>query len=250
MFKANYMDSNCLRCDKVVYPTDKIGPLKDYSFFHSGCFRCAECFSKLTLKSYYNNQSSNEDKEVYCSQVNLGTRSHPSPLRDIVTLFTVFSSSQHVPKIGAGQVDMETMGIKAAMNVPKSSTASNEQIRPGGKAFFDAEALAIKSHLTHRTSVQVEVAATNGNGNAVVDEERAYKQRNWGRFDSSALHIQHALKQTAVQKSYHKPHAQAIATFLDEEVFWCFFRSFLGVFFRSNATWRGGTGKRRTGCIR
>ena len=90
MFKANYMDSNCLRCDKVVYPTDKIGPLKDYSFFHSGCFRCAECFSKLTLKSYYNNQSSNEDKEVYCSQVNLGTRSHPSPLRDIVTLFTVF----------------------------------------------------------------------------------------------------------------------------------------------------------------
>ena len=155
-----------------------------------------------------------------------------------------------MPKIGAGQVDMEAMGIKAAMNVPKSSTASNEQIRPGGKAFFDAEALAIKSHLTHRTSVQVEVAATNGNGNAVVDEERAYKQRNWGRFDSSALHIQHALKQTAVQKSYHKPHAQAIATFLDEEVCWCFFRSFLGVFFRSNATWRGGTGKRRTGCIR
>ena len=64
MFKANYMDSNCLRCGKVVYPTDKIGPLKDYSFFHSGCFRCAECDSKLTLKSYYNNQSSNDDKEV------------------------------------------------------------------------------------------------------------------------------------------------------------------------------------------
>lgn len=64
MFKANYMDSNCLRCDKTVYPTDKIGPLKDYSFFHSGCFRCAECDSKLTLKSYYNNQSSNDDKEV------------------------------------------------------------------------------------------------------------------------------------------------------------------------------------------
>jgi hypothetical protein len=50
MFKANYMDSNCLRCGKTVYPTDKIGPLKDYSFFHSGCFRCVECSSKLTLK--------------------------------------------------------------------------------------------------------------------------------------------------------------------------------------------------------
>jgi DNA-directed RNA polymerase subunit RPC12/RpoP len=51
MFKANYMDSNCLRCGKTVYPTDKIGPLKDYSFFHSGCFRCVECGSKLTLKA-------------------------------------------------------------------------------------------------------------------------------------------------------------------------------------------------------
>ena len=51
MFKANYMDSNCLRCGKTVYPTDKIGPLKDYSFFHSGCFRCVECSSKLTLKA-------------------------------------------------------------------------------------------------------------------------------------------------------------------------------------------------------
>jgi len=189
MFKANYMDSNCLRCDKTVYPTDKIGPLKDYSFFHSGCFRCAECDSKLTLKSYYNNQSSNDDKEVYCSQ--------------------------HVPKIGAGQVDMEAMGIKAALNVPKTSTTSNEQIRPGGKAFFDAEALAIKSHLTHRTTATLEVDAVNGHMDA-EEEERANKKRNWGRFDSSALHIQHALKQTAVQKKYHKPHAQAIATFLDE----------------------------------
>ena len=42
----------------------------------------------------------------------------------------------------------------------------------------------------------------------------AAKNRNWGRFDSSALHIQHALKQTAVQKKYYKPHAQAINTFL------------------------------------
>jgi hypothetical protein len=123
--------------------------------------------------------------------------------------------SQHVPKIGAGQVDLDTMGIKAAMNVPKTSTVSNEQIRPGGKAFFDAEALAIKSHLTHRTTASLEVADTNGS--SAADEERAYKQRNWGRFDSSALHIQHALKQTAVQKKYHKPHAQAIDTFLDEE---------------------------------
>ena len=57
MFRAgNYIDNTCLRCRKTVYPTDKIGPLKDYTFFHSGCFRCIECNSKLTLKTYFNNQ--------------------------------------------------------------------------------------------------------------------------------------------------------------------------------------------------
>jgi len=191
MFKANYMDSNCLRCHKTVYPTDKIGPLKDYSFFHSGCFRCVECSSKLTLKTYYNNQYSNEDKEVYCSQ--------------------------HVPKIGAGRLDQDAMGIKAAMNVPKLSHSVNEQIRPGGKAFFDAEALAIKSHLNNRSLMKKDEEVPVTNGQAAIEEEINHKKRNWGRFDSSALHIQHALKQTEVQKKYSKPHAQAISTFLDEE---------------------------------
>jgi len=196
MFKANYMDSHCLRCGKTVYPTDKIGPLKDYTFFHSGCFRCIVCGSKLTLKTYYNNQHSSEDKEVYCSQ--------------------------HVPKIGAGKVDQDAMGIKAAMNVPKSSQFVNEQIRPGGKASFDAEALAIKSHLINRSEfVQDPVVKEITNGQPQLSEEelarKESRERNWGRFDSSALHIQHALKQTAVQKKYTKPHAQAISTFLDEE---------------------------------
>jgi len=186
MFKANYMDSNCLRCQKTVYPTDKIGPLKDYSFFHSGCFRCVECGSKLTLKTYFNNQHSNEDKEVYCNT--------------------------HVPKIGAGHVDQDAMGIKAALNVPKSNQFVNEQIRPGGKSQFgaDSEALAIRSHINNRIIMPptTDVNANNGHSE---------KPRNWGRFDSSALHIQHALKQTAVQKKYHKPHAQAINSFLDVE---------------------------------
>ncbi len=55
------------------------------------------------LQTYYNNQMSNEDKEVYCST--------------------------HVPKIGAGHVDQDAMGIKAALNVPKSTQFVNEQIR-------------------------------------------------------------------------------------------------------------------------
>jgi hypothetical protein len=56
MFRTNYVENCCLRCRKTVYPTDKIGPLKDFTFFHSGCFRCIECSTKLTLKTYFNNQ--------------------------------------------------------------------------------------------------------------------------------------------------------------------------------------------------
>ena len=170
----------------MVYPTDKIGPLKDYTFFHSGCFRCVVCGSKLTLKTYYNNQFSSEDKEVYCIQ--------------------------HVPKIGAGRLDKDAIEIKAALNVPKVSIGVNEQIRPGGKSSFDAEALAIKSHIHNRTTPEVkqQTEGTNGNHEFIEDE----RKRNWGRFDSSALHIQHALKQTAVQKKYSKPHAHAIESFL------------------------------------
>merc|ERR1719295_807584 len=79
--KSSYVENVCFRCKKTVYPTDKIGPLKDFTFFHSGCFRCCVCGTKLTLRTYYNNQHSQEDKEVYCSQ--------------------------HVPKIGPGHFDSE-----------------------------------------------------------------------------------------------------------------------------------------------
>merc|ERR1712026_471816 len=42
-------------------------------------------------------------------------------------------------------------------------------------------------------------------------------EHRWGHFDSSALHIQHALKATEVQKKYSKPHEQPLEDFLDRE---------------------------------
>ena len=157
------------------------GPLKDFTFFHSGCFRCVECSSKLTLKTYYNNQHSGDDKEVYCST--------------------------HVPKIGPGKFDGESIGIKVALNAPKSSTFVNEQIRPGGKASIDADALGIRSQMQHHK----ESHDRNGSNNVINDQHR------WGKFDSSALHIQHALKATEVQRKYSKPHEQPIEAYLDRE---------------------------------
>jgi len=189
MFRtANYVDNVCLRCGKTVYPTDKIGPLKDFTFFHSGCFRCVECGSKLTLKTYYNNQHSQTDKEVYCST--------------------------HVPKIGPGKFDGESIGIKVALNAPKSTNFVNEQIRPGGKSSIDADAIGIRSQL----KVQKESTTSNGSTTTITQQLKLNEhQHRWGQFDSSALHIQHALKATEIQRKYSKPHELPVEVYLDRE---------------------------------
>lgn len=113
MYRPNFYESTCLRCNDTVYQVDRVGPLKDFTFFHSGCFKCAVCGTKLTLKTYYNNQHRQEDKEVYCSS--------------------------HVPKIGPGHLDGSSVGIRSALNVPKSSNFVNEQIRGPFRGSFESE---------------------------------------------------------------------------------------------------------------
>lgn len=105
MYRPNFYESTCLRCQQTVYQVDRVGPLKDFTFFHAGCFKCSRCGTKLTLKTYYNNQHKINDKEVYCSS--------------------------HVPKPGPGTLDGSSVGIRSALNVPRSGYV-NEQIRAGG----------------------------------------------------------------------------------------------------------------------
>lgn len=63
-FAPTTYENTCNRCGHLVYSAEKIGPLKDFTFYHHGCFKCAACGSKLTLKTYYNNQQDQDDKEV------------------------------------------------------------------------------------------------------------------------------------------------------------------------------------------
>lgn len=113
-YRPNFYESTCLRCNETVYQVDRVGPLKDFTFFHTGCFKCAVCGSKLTLKTYYNNQHRQEDKEVYCNS--------------------------HVPKIGPGHLDGSSVVIRSALNVPKSSSFVNEQIRgPTGRGSVESD---------------------------------------------------------------------------------------------------------------
>lgn len=163
----NLYENVCLRCGQTVYQVDRIGPLKDFTFFHTGCFKCSTCNSKLTLKTYCNNQDSQEDKEVYCSS--------------------------HVPKPGPGHLDGDSVGIRSALNVPRSAQFVNDQIRPGGRPSIDGDAMGLKSR---------------GNGSGTGSENghnSSFGEYKYGRFDSSALHIAHALNATKIQRVYDKP---------------------------------------------
>lgn len=98
----------------------------------------------------------------------------------------------HVPKTVAPKLDGFSVGIKQALNVPKSSHLVNDQIRGSGKGTFDAEALNIKS-------------LTSSSKLPESDSHRHRDNLNMaGKFDASALHIQHAVNATKLQKSYHK----------------------------------------------
>lgn len=188
----NFYESTCFRCDQTVYQVDRVGPLKDFTFYHSGCFKCYVCGTKLTLKTYYNNQHSQEDKEVYCHS--------------------------HVPKIGPGHLDGSSVGIRSALNVPRSSNIVNEQIRGGGKGTFDAEALNIRAHmhqnghgLPSSTDYHRERERSRERSR---DRDRDPHGYQYGRFDASALHIAHALRATELQKGYNKAREKPIDYYL------------------------------------
>jgi hypothetical protein len=181
MYRLNFYESTCFRCSQTVYQVDRVGPLKDFTFFHSGCFKCAVCGTKLTLKTYYNNQHRQEDKEVYCCS--------------------------HVPKIGPGHLDGSAVGIRSALNVPRSANFVNEQIRGSGKGTFDAEALNIRPHLNGHLNN----SSNNGSQQAHPYQQHHYQ---YGRFDASALHIAHALRATELQKAYNKAREKPIDCYL------------------------------------
>ncbi|KOX78045.1 Kyphoscoliosis peptidase [Melipona quadrifasciata] len=197
MYRPNFYESTCLRCAQTVYQVDRVGPLKDFTFFHAGCFKCAICGTKLTLKTYYNNQHTINDKEVYCSS--------------------------HVPKPGPGTLDGSSVGIRSALNVPRSGYV-NEQIRAGG-AYDNVDSPNCARHLNgHGSPPATNSSQRDLHGNAGGGASSPYNHNysgdgsyQYGRFDASALHIAHALKQTELQKGYSKAREKPIDYYLDRD---------------------------------
>ncbi|EDV90451.1 GH22608, partial [Drosophila grimshawi] len=110
--------------------------------------------------------------------------------------------SSHVPKSGPGHLDQTSVGIRQALNAPRTNKFVNEQIR-GTRTEIDG-GLGSRQSTPNGYGGREEVSSPSQN-------DSNYK---YGRFDASALHIAHALKQTEIQKAYNKAREKPIDFYL------------------------------------
>lgn len=139
--------------------------------------------------------------------------------------FKVYCSS-HVPKSGPGHLDQTSVGIRQALNAPRTNKFVNEQIR-GTRSEIDGEYGALIPWLTWLTALLgfglsaggplggSRQSTPNGyGGREVSSPSQNDSDYKYGRFDASALHIAHALKQTEIQKAYNKAREKPIDFYL------------------------------------
>uniref|UniRef100_A0A1I7ZV80 LIM zinc-binding domain-containing protein n=1 Tax=Steinernema glaseri TaxID=37863 RepID=A0A1I7ZV80_9BILA len=109
----------CHRCGKPVYPTDKVGPLKDSTFFHQGCFKCYICGTRLALKTYCNNRNDIGDMEIYCSNhVPTAGPHDPPPIRSHSN-HSAANGGPNGRRADAGMADMKIAHAIKATQVAK-----------------------------------------------------------------------------------------------------------------------------------
>lgn len=96
-FYSSQNKDTCYRCQKRVYPVERVdvGVL-----FHRRCFRCRVCGLQLTLRTF-RWQQDGQPSDVYCHG--------------------------HLPKI-VGLINKDAMGIQSALNAPKLGVHLSEQV--------------------------------------------------------------------------------------------------------------------------
>ena len=99
-------------------------------------------------------------------------------------------------------MDGLSVGIKAALRAPKTNNLVNEQIRgnnynPLNSCAFNGAPNMTNSH-NH----------SNGNSGLINGANNSRLVNMAGRFDASALHIQHGLNATKLQSNYRPPAAK------------------------------------------
>lgn len=111
----------------------------------------------------------------------------------------------HVPKTGPGKLDGFSVGIKAALRAPKTSNLVNEQIR--GNNYNPLNTCGNFNGTSNMTN-----SHNHSNGNSSTNGANSRLVNMAGRFDASALHIQHGLNATKLQSNYRPPAEQAKIT--------------------------------------
>lgn len=149
--QTRYPQDKCYKCMKKVYPMEKIGPVRDV-VYHKGCFRCKECQTILTMKSFFHNQGDTYDLHVYC-------KSHQPLTQD------------KGPKL-----DSDSFEIKGALKAPKQ-----------GKVIPESERTPVHKYSYDATSREIEQARKA----PVMDLQAGNKVRNkaWSKSKREHEHM-------------------------------------------------------------
>lgn len=142
----------CHRCTKPVYPTDKVGPLKDSSFFHRGCFKCYICGTRLALKTYCNNRNNIHDREVYCKNHVPNASPHdssPHVTNGVGNAPMTESTNKHIHPQNWPDAGVQDLKIQAAMKATQIAKPYPKIKHEGAKYVVDYDAQT-RLELMHR----------------------------------------------------------------------------------------------------
>ncbi|CAG5122589.1 unnamed protein product [Candidula unifasciata] len=178
---SQVQNQKCQRCGQTVYQQERIGPVNDV-IFHKQCFRCCTCGGYVTLKNYWTNQTSVDDKEIYCQT--------------------------HAPRVGGSRLDNSAMGIQRALSAQDNFRKANSKMtelrfqkeQPGPT--IDHECLGIKAAMTQsRQQHQTRPSSDQTSGHKFTIDENSFHIR--GALDAQLLQRKNERK---LEKHHFPPH--------------------------------------------
>ncbi|XP_046887935.1 LIM and SH3 domain protein 1 isoform X2 [Hypomesus transpacificus] len=172
------MNPLCGRCNKAVYPTEKLNCLDKY--WHKGCFNCEVCKMTLNMKNYQG-----FDKKPYCSM------HYPKTSFTIVTDTPENLRLKEQSKMNSlikYHEDFEKSRIRSDAPPPENATQENEQQFPANPLSYSHQAEPVRT-AEKRFRAVYSYTATDADevslqeGDLVVDVQQIDEGWMYGRIE-------------------------------------------------------------------
>ncbi|KAJ3103384.1 hypothetical protein HDU97_010222 [Phlyctochytrium planicorne] len=126
----------CGKCEKTVYPTEKVEAAGKW--FHKGCFKCndASCGITLTLKTFQCDNGA-----LYCAKhlpkVKATSIADPVSIQHAINTPKKSSEGLHKVQVGTGETPsygLQSIGTQHALSAPRASAENLGHVQKGDKS--------------------------------------------------------------------------------------------------------------------